>query len=103
MILHARVPAINGVPQVGLAKLIFGVSISDTEAMCEIEGELQAGWVEMPEEEYRALVPSPAPTNPQPTDLQILLGKITALEAKVDAMRGDVTAIRTNVVATKIL
>ena len=61
------------------------------------------GWVEITEEEYREVVPIPAPTNPQPTDLQILLGKITALEAKVDAMRGDVTAIRTNVVATKSL
>ena len=101
--MYARVPAINGVPQVGQTRLILGISVSENEAICEIVGELQAGWVEMPEEEYRALVPSPAPTNPQPTDLQILLGKITALEAKVDAMRGDVTAIRTNVVATKIL
>ena len=103
MILYARVPAINGVPQVGLAKLIFGVSISDTEAICEIVGELQEGWVEITEEEYREVVPIPAPTNPGPTEVQILLGKITALEAKVDAMRGDVTTIKTNVVATKTL
>ncbi|MDD3890624.1 MAG: hypothetical protein PHR65_12050 [Syntrophomonadaceae bacterium] len=39
--MFAKVPAKNGVPQIGKVRLISGTSISDTEAICEIVGELQ--------------------------------------------------------------
>lgn len=52
--MYARVPAIDGVPQVGRIRLVDGVSISPTEAVAIIDGPLQPGWVELTEEEYLA-------------------------------------------------
>jgi hypothetical protein len=52
--MYAKVPAIDGVPQVGRIRLVAGVSISPTEAVAIIDGPLQPGWVELTEEEYLA-------------------------------------------------
>jgi hypothetical protein len=49
--MYARVPAIDGVPQVGAVRLTAGVSISDTEAVVIVDA-IQPGWVELTEEEY---------------------------------------------------
>ena len=67
--MYVKVPAIDGVPQVGKFRLISGTSISDTEAICEIVGELQEGWTEIAQAEFEAICP-PAPVieePPQPT------------------------------------
>lgn len=56
------VPAIDGVPQVGNVKLIQGVSISPTEAIAQIEGELQDGWIELTQAEFEAILPPIEPS-----------------------------------------
>ncbi len=53
--MYARVPAIDGVPQVGRVRLISGVSISPTESVAHIEGELQEGWTEITQAEFDAI------------------------------------------------
>ena len=81
--MFAKVPAKNGVPQIGKVRLISGTSISDTEAICEIVGELQEGWVELSEEEYLALGGViPQPIVPVPSQEQ----RIAQLEQVVDVM-----------------
>lgn len=70
--MYVKTPAIDGVPQVGQTRLILGVSVSDTEAICEIVGELQEGWTEITEEEYRQYVPKPEPVIPEPTEQEIV-------------------------------
>ena len=55
--MYARVPAIDGVPQVGTARLITGISISAAEAVVQIEGDLQEGWVEITQAEFEAIAP----------------------------------------------
>jgi hypothetical protein len=62
--MYVKVPAIDGVPQVGRIRLVDGVSISPTEAVAIIDGPLQPGWVELTEEEYLAAggsLPTPVP------------------------------------------
>jgi hypothetical protein len=74
--MYAIVPAIDGVPQIGTVRLINGISISETEAVVHVEGELQEGWTELTEAEYQVLVPpAPQPSSPEPT-----------LAEKVDAL-----------------
>lgn len=66
--MYVKVPAIDGIPQVGGRHLFIGVSISPTEAVCHIDdGELEPGWVELTEAEFRAIVPESEPPTPQPT------------------------------------
>jgi hypothetical protein len=60
--LYVKVPAVDGVPQIGNRHLYIGVSISPTEAVCHIDdGKLENGWIELTEEEFRQPVPEPAP------------------------------------------
>lgn len=78
--MYARVPAIDGVPQVGRIRLVAGVSISPTEAVAIIDGPLQPGWVELTEEEYLAaggIIPSPVPSAEE---------RIAKLEQVIDAL-----------------
>ncbi|MEA4924940.1 MAG: hypothetical protein VB084_06450 [Syntrophomonadaceae bacterium] len=53
--MYVRVSAIDGVPQVGSARLLNGISISPTEAVAHIEGELQEGWAEITQAEFEAI------------------------------------------------
>lgn len=80
--IYARVPAIDGIPQVGYAKLLSGVSISTTEAVVAVDGPLQTGWTELTEAEYLALggtLPAPAPSQDD---------RLTQLEQVVDTLLG---------------
>lgn len=79
--MYARVPALDGVPQVGPVRLLSGVSISATEAVVMIEGDLQPGWVELTEPDYLALGGViPEPVQPPVTD------RLTNLEHVVDTL-----------------
>ena len=53
--MYIRVPAVNGVPQVGKNRVVLGKSISPDEAIVIIEGSLQSDWIELTESEYLAL------------------------------------------------
>ncbi len=65
--MYAKVPAIDGIPQVGTRFLHLGVSISDNEAVVHVEGDaLDPGWVELTEEEYRQYVPESEYVEPVP-------------------------------------
>lgn len=56
--MYVKVPAVDGVPQIGNRHLYIGVSISPTEAVCYIDdGKLEKGWIELTEEEFRQYVP----------------------------------------------
>lgn len=71
--MYAKVPAIDGIPQVGTRFLHLGVGISDNEAVVHVEGDaLDPGWVEMTEEEYRQYVPeSEHAPQPEPADQKL--------------------------------
>ena len=94
MIDISRVPAIDGRPLVGTAKLISGMSISATEAVVQIEGALQAGWTELTEAEYLALVPLAIVAEPEPTEIQVLLEKVTSMETTIQTIQGDIATIK---------
>ena len=65
--LFIKVPAIDGVPQVGTRHIYSAVSVSDTEAVCCVgSGPLKKGWMEIPEEEFRQYVPEPELQEPEP-------------------------------------
>lgn len=81
--MYIKAPAIDGVPQVGQAKLIVGVSLSPDEAIAIIDGELQPGWTEITEEEYLELGGViPQPIEPQPSQEQ----RIAQLEQVIDTL-----------------
>ena len=83
--MFARVPAIDGVPQVGRIRLVAGVSISPTEAVAIIDGPLQPGWVELTEEEYLAAggsLPTPVPL--VDAELEQLKMELKATQEAVD-------------------
>lgn len=81
--MYARVPAINGVPKIGAVKLISGVSISDSEAVVQIDGNLQAGWTELTEAEYLALVPPVVVIEPEsePTITELKENQLILMDA----------------------
>lgn len=78
--MYARVPAIDGVPQVGAVRLVAGVSISPTEAVAIIDGPLQPGWVELTEAEYLAL------GGIIPGEIQTAEERIAKLEQVIDTL-----------------
>jgi hypothetical protein len=64
--MYVKVPALEGVPMIGSRHLFIGVSISPDEAVCHVvDGELEEGWVEITEEEFRQYVPEPEPYLPE--------------------------------------
>ena len=66
--MYVRVPAVDGIPQVGTRHLFVGVSLSPTEAVCHVDdGPLEQGWVEITEEQFRQYVPVPEPVASAPT------------------------------------
>lgn len=87
--MYVRVLAIDGVPQVGTARLISGQSLSPTEAIAIIEGELQTGWTELTEAEFLAL----GGEIPQPIEPQLSQpDRLSQLEAVIDTLlTGGVT------------
>jgi len=86
--MYVKVPALEGVPMIGSRHLFIGVSISPDEAVCHVvDGELEEGWVEITEEEFRQYVPEPEPTPEEPTEQEIvnaelLLGQAQLLESQ---------------------
>lgn len=79
--MYAKVPAIEGMPQVGSRHLYQGVSISSTEAVVEIDGtDLETGWVELTEEEFRAIVPK---STPEPTEQEIFYAEVLLGQAEI--------------------
>jgi hypothetical protein len=55
--MFAIVPAIEGVPQVGLNTLIKARSISETQAVVNFIGDLEEGWQEITEVEFLTYFP----------------------------------------------
>lgn len=55
--MYAIIPAIDGVPQIGIKRLYNGMSISPTQAVAHFEGTLESGWTELTEEEFLAYFP----------------------------------------------
>jgi hypothetical protein len=53
--MYVKVPAIGGVPQVGRARVVVGISLSAAEAIAIIDGEVQNGWTLLTEADYLAL------------------------------------------------
>lgn len=81
--MYVRVPAINGVPQVGQTRLILGISVSENEAICEIVGELQEGWTEITQADFEAICP-PIPVieePPQPTMVELKENQLILMDA----------------------
>lgn len=63
--MYVRVPAINGIPDIGETPLIRAIGISDKEAVAHINGGLQEGWIEITKEEFEQFV---LPMPPEPTN-----------------------------------
>lgn len=61
--MFAKVPVINGIPEVGKTLIIQGVNISPTEAYIKFKGDLKEGWTEITQEEFEVLCP-PIELNP---------------------------------------
>lgn len=61
--MYVRVPAINGIPDIGETPLIQAIGISDKEAVAHVIGELQEGWIEITKEEFEQFIP---PIEPEP-------------------------------------
>jgi len=81
--LYVKVPAVDGVPQIGNRHLYIGVSISPTEAVCHIDdGKLENGWIELTEEEWREQIP-PVPEPIEPHEpAETIEQKLTRLESQ---------------------
>lgn len=85
--MYVKVPALNGIPQVGTARLIVGMSVTSIEAIAMIDGELQEGWVELTEEEYLELggvIPQPTePVIPEPTEQELVNAELLLSQAHI--------------------
>ena len=87
--MYVKVPAIDGVPQVGSRHLFTGVSISPIEAVCHIEdGDLEPGWTELTGEEFKQHVPGymlepTEPTQPEPTEQEIINAELLLGQAQL--------------------
>lgn len=83
--MYVRLPAIDGVPQAGQARVVVGMSLSPTEAIAIIDGPPRLDWIELTEEEYLALGGViPQPVEPQP--LQEYEQRIAQLEQVIDTL-----------------
>lgn len=86
--MFVKVPVINGIPQIGTRHLYIGVNISPIEAVCHIsDGELEHGWVELTEEEFRTIVPASQEQGQEPTEQELvnadlLLGQAQLAESQ---------------------
>lgn len=95
--MYVRVPAIDGVPQVGKARLVSGVSISATEAIVEVYGKPEIIIAELTQVEFEAILPPVAADPAKPTDMQTLLARIEALETKLNAMHNDIKTVKADI------
>lgn len=89
--MYIKATAVDGVPQVGNRHIINAVSISPTEAICQIDdGEILSNWIEISEEEYNqymAAYTSPSSTElvqPQPSNAEIQENQLIIMEAIAD-------------------
>lgn len=85
--IYVKLPAIDGVPQVGQTRLIIGMSLSPNEVIAIIDGELKPGWTELTEEEYLALggvTPQPTePVIPEPTEQELVNAELLLGQAHI--------------------
>lgn len=84
--MYIRTTAVNGVPQVGNRHVINAISISPSEAICQIDdGEILSNWIEISEEEfnqYMADYISPSSTElVQPSNAEIHEKQLIIMEA----------------------
>lgn len=90
--MYVRLPAIDGVPQAGQARVVVGTSLSPTEAIAIIDGPPRLDWIELTEEEYLALggvIPQQVDPQLQPSQEQ----RMAQLEQVVDTpLTGGVSA-----------
>lgn len=83
--MYVRLPAIDGVPQAGQARVVVGMSLSPTEAIAIIDGPPRLDWIELTEEEYLALggvIPQQVDPQLQPSQEQ----RMAQLEQVVDTL-----------------
>jgi hypothetical protein len=84
--MYIRVPAVDGVPQVGDRRVINAISISPSEAICQIDdGETLSDWIELSEEEFNQYMTdyiSPSSTElVQPSNTEIHEKQLIIMEA----------------------
>jgi len=89
--MYIRVTAVDGVPQVGHRSVINAISISPTEAICQIDdGEILSNWIEISEEEYNQYMAAYTPPSstelvqPQPSNAEIQENQLIIMEAIAD-------------------
>lgn len=83
--MYVRLPAIDGVPQAGQARVVVGMSLSPTEAIAIIDGPPRLDWIELTEEEYLALggvIPQQVDPQLQPSQEQ----RMAQLEQVIDTL-----------------
>lgn len=86
--MYIRVPAVDGVPQVGDRHVINAISISPSEAICQIDdGEILSDWIELSEEEFNQYIADYIPssstsTEPvQPSNAEIQENQLIIMDA----------------------
>ena len=87
--MYIRVTAVDGVPQVGDRHVINAISISPTEAICQIDdGEILSNWIELSEDEFNqymaAYIPPSSTELVQPSIAEIQENQLTIMEAIAD-------------------
>lgn len=87
--MYIRVTAVDGVPQVGNRHIINAISISPTEAICQIDdGEILSNWIELSEEEYNQYMTAYTPPSStelvQPSIAEIQENQLIIMEAIAD-------------------